>query len=203
MFKKRKEKGVIMTHLPYWLLTPYLCWLCLYSSPLRQEDLGKDRKTSKSAQLNHIKATSEDTRGNQKKVCRCRSCQSDNSWRCSFQAGYSSHFYKKKNRKSVGKHNHLAVNATWSAWTLELEHGYKQERALNCIKFHLTCTLGVCKPHFHYIAFGLEFARWADSLGLFWHILRGIIPKHVEPESPRRCSFDFLEASSTCWLFSK
>lgn len=184
-----------MTHLPYWLLTPYLCWLCLYSCPLRQEDLGKDRKTSKAAELKHIKATSEDTHGNQEKVCRCRSCQSDNSWRCSFQTGCSLHFYKNKNRKSVGKHNHLAVNATWSAWTLELEHGYKQERALNCIKFHLTCTLGVCKPHFHYIAFGFS---WV----VLTYLAR-IIPKHVARESPKRCSFDFLEALSTCWLFSK
>lgn len=40
--------------------------------------------------------------------------------------------------------------AVCSAQTLEPERGYKRQRALNCIKFHLACTPGVCKPYFHF-----------------------------------------------------
>lgn len=35
---------VIMAYLPYWLLIPCQCWLCLYSFPLQPEDLGQIKR---------------------------------------------------------------------------------------------------------------------------------------------------------------
>ncbi len=45
---------VMMAYLPYWLLIPCLCWLCLYSSPLQPEDLRQIKTTVSNRDSVHI-----------------------------------------------------------------------------------------------------------------------------------------------------
>lgn len=85
---------VIMANLPYWLLIPCLCWLCLYSFPLQPEDLEQIKTTVSNRNTVHqvqpiwfidlLCETVNNVCGN---ICEFCCCQPDNSLQCSFRVG--------------------------------------------------------------------------------------------------------------------